>query len=62
MLLIRVWVEADGVDSLRARITQTLDLDRREESSIVVATRAAVVAAVEDWLDAFLRDGALTEQ
>jgi hypothetical protein len=61
VLVIRAWLEANGEPRLRARITQTVDVARREETSTLAASRAEIAAAVEKWLDAVLGDGALTE-
>jgi hypothetical protein len=65
LLVIRAWIEADGEPRLRARITHTVDIGRREEASTVAATPEEITRAVADWLDGFLRaangDGALTE-
>jgi hypothetical protein len=54
LLVVRVWVESNGSHALRARITQTLDLESRDESVMVVSSVDEVVAAVRAWLDAFL--------
>ena len=54
LLVIRVWLETSGRDSLLARITRTIDLDDREEVSTVASTPEDVVRAVTEWLDAFL--------
>ena len=62
LLVIRAWLEANEEPRLRARITRTLDVARRDETSTVVATPAEVTGAVADWLDEFLQGGALTER
>jgi hypothetical protein len=61
-MVIRAWIEANGEMQLRARLTQTVDLEREAEVSNVAATRDQITAAVEDWLDLFLGDAALTER
>jgi hypothetical protein len=62
LMVIRAWIEANGEMQLRARLTQTVDLEREAEVSNVAATRDQITAAVEDWLDLFLGDAALTER
>lgn len=54
LLIVRAWVEADSGRGLRARITQTLDLETREESVTLASSVDEVVAAVRVWLDALL--------
>lgn len=61
VLVIRAWLEAEGEPRLRARITQTVDVARREETSTLAASREEIAAAVDLWLDLVLGDGALTE-
>jgi hypothetical protein len=62
VMVIRAWIEANGELRLRARITQTFDLEREAQTSNVAASRAQITAAVDDWLDLFLGDAALTER
>jgi len=62
LLVIRAWIESNGQVQLRARITRTLDLERRAEVSTAASTRDQIVATVEKWLDVFLDDGALTQR
>jgi hypothetical protein len=55
VMVVRIWVE--GSDrSLRARLTQTLDLATREETSHVAATTEDIVALVREWIAAFPAD------
>jgi hypothetical protein len=51
VLVIRAWIETNGEQRLRARITQTIDLEQREQSSTVAATADEVSAAVSQWLE-----------
>ena len=53
LLVIRAWIEGNGEPHLRARITHTLDLGQRKETSRLAATRDEVAAAVVEWLDDF---------
>jgi hypothetical protein len=62
LLVIRVWFEPSGEPRLRARITQTFDLDHPATTSSVAATREDIAAAVEHWLDLLTGDGALTDR
>jgi hypothetical protein len=61
LLVIRAWFEANGEPRLRARITQTTDLTRRNEISTVVATRSEITSVVGQWLDSVVGDGVVTE-
>ena len=62
LLVIRAWLEPGAEPRLRARITQTIEIERPATASRVVATREEVTAAVERWLDVFIGDGALTRR
>ena len=57
VLVIRAWVETNGEQRLRARITQTIDIEQREQSSTVAATADEIGAAVSRWVDALLERG-----
>jgi hypothetical protein len=57
VMVVRIWVEGPD-NSLRARLTQTLDLGTREQTSHVAATVEEVLALVRDWIGAFLSDTA----
>lgn len=53
VIVIRAWTEAAD-DSLRARITWTLDVSTSgEEENCAAASGEQVLAAVREWLDAF---------
>ena len=57
MLVVRIWTES-ATGSLRARITQTLDVDGREQTSEAVATGEQILSTVREWIDAFVnREG-----
>lgn len=56
MLVIRVW-EEDGEPGLRARLTQTADVEARDSQATVemtAATREEILDAVGSWLEGFL--------
>jgi hypothetical protein len=53
VLLVRIWTEST-TGSLRARITQTLDVERREQTSQAVATVEQILTTVREWIDAFV--------
>lgn len=55
VMVVRIWVEGPE-RSLRARLTQTLDLATREETSQVAATTEDVLTLVREWITAFLAD------
>lgn len=65
VLVIRAWIETNGEERLRARITQTIDIEQREQSSTAVATADEIHAAVSLWLSALTKrrgDEAVTHQ
>jgi hypothetical protein len=65
VLVIRAWIESNGDERLRARITQTLDIEQREQSSTAAATADEIYAAVSLWLSALTErpgDEAVTHQ
>jgi hypothetical protein len=51
--VVRAWTEGQD-ESLRARITYTVDLDRGEEVTRAAATPQEVEGAVRAWLAALL--------
>jgi hypothetical protein len=53
VLVVRVWLEDELPDALRARITSTVDLTRREVAVSMASTPEAIQDAVRAWLDAF---------
>jgi hypothetical protein len=54
VLVLRVWIEYDGADGLRARITESSDILSYEQTTVVVGTIDDVLRVVRDWLDAFV--------
>jgi hypothetical protein len=66
ILVVRAWIEPGVGGGLRARITATLDVAERDEVVTVASSVDGVVAAVADWVDAFVSstasDGAVTWQ
>jgi hypothetical protein len=55
--VIRAWIETNGERRLRARITETIDIEQREQSSTVAATPDEISAAVSRWVEALVRSG-----
>lgn len=56
MLIIRVWREDTGdPDSLRARLTESIDIDSDERVIATASTVEGICAEVGEWLDRFLR-------
>jgi len=55
VLVIRVWLE-EGLEqnALRARITQTTDISSPNPTETAAASEREIVAAVEQWLRAFV--------
>jgi hypothetical protein len=50
VFLVRVWVEDD---SLRARITESLDGTARDRTTLAVAGNEEIEASLHDWLQSF---------
>ena len=52
-MVVRIWIEHPG-SGLRARLTQTLDVNSHEDALQTAATTEGILAAVEDWIEAFV--------
>jgi hypothetical protein len=50
VFVVRVWIEDDSV---RARITDTLDTTSRDQTTVAVAGTEQVEARLHDWLQSF---------
>jgi hypothetical protein len=55
VLVIRAWIETNGDERLRARITQTIDIEQRDQTSTVVATADEIYAAVCLWVSTLMK-------
>jgi hypothetical protein len=51
---VRVWVEPDRPDQLRAQITSTLDLSSDGTTVTMAVGDEAIVIALRNWLDGFM--------
>ena len=58
ILILRLWIEEDAHDGLRARITQTLD-SGQEQAMATAADPEDIYAVVKTWVEAFVEAGAL---
>jgi hypothetical protein len=57
LLVIRAWIENDAeAGGFRARLTRVPDASTPEPVETVAASRAEVVAIVEEWLDGLIPD------
>jgi hypothetical protein len=54
VLVLRVWIDHEGADGFRARITSTHSLVGGRERVSVAAEPIAVLATVERWLAEYL--------
>lgn len=54
VIVVRAWVDTGASSGLRARVTASRDLSCDEQTIAVAASVADVVAAVRDWLEAFV--------
>ena len=52
VFVVRVWFESTTGDGFRARVTQAVDA-RAPGRSVVLSKPAQVLAAVQQWLEAF---------
>lgn len=55
VMVVRVWVEQPS-RCLRARLSCTLDVSDRDQTTQVASTSEEILAIVADWLDAFAAD------
>jgi hypothetical protein len=56
-MVVRIWIEgSDG--TLRARLTETLDVATREDSARAASTLEEIVDIVRAWVEAFLATAA----
>jgi hypothetical protein len=63
VLVIRVWFEPGAGGGFRARITGNSDLCERDETVTVSSSPEGTLAAVTDWIDAFVGSAAeMTER
>ena len=58
ILILRLWIEEDAPDGLRARITQTLD-SGDEQAMATAANPEDIYAVVRTWVEAFVDAEAL---
>jgi hypothetical protein len=57
LLVIRAWIENDAeAGGFRARLIRVPDTSTPEPVETVAASRADVVAIVEEWLDGLIPD------
>jgi len=56
VMVVRIWLDDDG--AFKARLTHTRDLSDRDQASDAAGTPDQVVAAVREWLDAFVLETA----
>ncbi len=56
VLVIRAWTERFPQNSLRARITQTLDISTRTSVETAAGSEEEILATVRAWLQAFTGD------
>ena len=53
VMIVRIWIEgSDG--TLRARLTETLDVTAREDTTRVASTLEEIVDIVSTWVDGFV--------
>jgi hypothetical protein len=53
VIIIRVWLEADGEDGFRARVTAVRDLETNEVDNAVASNVDEVVEIVQRFVSAF---------
>jgi hypothetical protein len=54
ILIVRMWIEENAGEGLRARITKTLDSTTPERAMATAATPEDIYALVRTWVEAFL--------
>ena len=55
VLVVRVWIESPN-ESLRARITSTLDVNGDAQESHAAASTEQILTAVREWIEAFVAE------
>ncbi|HVL89949.1 MAG TPA: hypothetical protein VM841_06915 [Actinomycetota bacterium] len=53
VLIVRLWIEVNHDQGLRARITQTLDTGAGEQSIAVATSAEGICAVVKEWVQDF---------
>lgn len=53
-LIVRLWIEGNHRDGLRARITHTLDSTGDEHEMTTVATPEGIYSVVQTWVEAIV--------
>jgi hypothetical protein len=54
VLVVRLWTEGGGDQQLRARVTQTLDVQARDQLVTTCRTGDDICQAVRGWIEAFM--------
>jgi hypothetical protein len=53
VMVVRIWIEG-GDGTLRARLTETLDVTTRQDTARAASTREEIVEIVSAWVDGFV--------
>jgi len=53
ILIVRLWIEANAREGLRARITQTLDSVFPDQARATASTPEEIYAVVRRWVEEF---------
>jgi hypothetical protein len=54
VLVVRAWLEDERDDGLRARITWTVDISRRDVTRVAAFGQEEIQRVVRTWLDALV--------
>jgi hypothetical protein len=54
VIVVRVWIEGDGNDGFRARISATADVSQPARTTFAAGNLEDVIRIVRDWLQEFL--------
>ncbi|MFA5891848.1 MAG: hypothetical protein WDA27_13005 [Actinomycetota bacterium] len=54
ILIVRLWIEGNAREGLRAHITQTFDSASPEQAMAVAADPKDIYAAVKTWVESFV--------
>jgi hypothetical protein len=57
-LIVRLWIEGNPRDGLRARIMQTLDSTGNEQAMSTAASPEEIYAAVKTWVETIVDQNA----
>ncbi len=53
-MIVRIWIERDHEQALRARLTESSDLASTQQTTRAAATVDEILQIVRDWVEGFV--------